>query len=168
MGKFSPPVGSMDSCGQVLTQNWRLRPLQEVPLHRMHLHFAVQCLLEFGKPLDLAILHPFRQCEVRFSLPRLAPNGFPVSRGPTPSSQLRHPVSNDEETEIAILAEVEREIYQGMEILEDAFEGFTPQSRNGKKSSPRAWGRTFNIFCNREERATQISSVVLQVPLRLD
>lgn len=45
--------------------------------------------------------------------------GYP-SRGPTP---LRHPVSNDEETEIAVLAEVEREIYQGMEALEDAFEG---------------------------------------------
>ncbi|TVY75763.1 hypothetical protein LSUE1_G007270 [Lachnellula suecica] len=49
-------------------------------------------------------------------------SGVP-SRGPTPSSQLRHPVSNDEETEIAVLAEIEREIYQGMEALEDAFEG---------------------------------------------
>jgi hypothetical protein len=61
--------------------------------------------------------------------------GFP-SRGPTPSNfmapmsvpgtpfhtQGRHPVSNDEDTEIAILAEVEREIYAGMEALEDAFE----------------------------------------------
>ena len=46
-----------------------------------------------------------------------------ASRGPTPSSQMRHPVSNDEETEIAILAEIEREIYLGMEMLEDAFEG---------------------------------------------
>jgi hypothetical protein len=51
-----------------------------------------------------------------------SPIGFP-SRGPTPFSQLRHPVSNDEETEIATLAEVEREIYLGMEMLEDAFEG---------------------------------------------
>jgi hypothetical protein len=32
-------------------------------------------------------------------------------------------VSNDEEMEIATLAEVEREIYLGMEMLEDAFEG---------------------------------------------
>jgi hypothetical protein len=46
--------------------------------------------------------------------------GFPPSRGPTP---MRHPVSNDEETEIQVLAEVEREIYLGMEALEDAFEG---------------------------------------------
>ena len=43
-----------------------------------------------------------------------------IVRGQTP---LRHPVSNDEETEIAVLAEVEREIYLGMEALEDAFEG---------------------------------------------
>ncbi|KAF4631581.1 hypothetical protein G7Y89_g6558 [Cudoniella acicularis] len=49
-------------------------------------------------------------------------SGYP-SRGPTPFSQLRHPVSNDEETEIAVLAEIEREIYLGMEALEDAFEG---------------------------------------------
>lgn len=63
---------------------------------------------------------------------------FPPSRGPTPSSAFlapptsvpgtpfqgngRNPVSNDEETEIAVLAELEREIYAGMEALEDAFE----------------------------------------------
>jgi hypothetical protein len=52
-----------------------------------------------------------------------SPSGGFSSRGPTPFSQLRHPVSNDEETEIAVLAEVEREIYLGMEMLEDAFEG---------------------------------------------
>jgi hypothetical protein len=58
----------------------------------------------------------------------------PNSRGPTPSSFVsglsaspspfpsRHPVSHDEETEIAALAEVEREIFAGMEALEDAFE----------------------------------------------
>ncbi|KAH8782386.1 hypothetical protein F5882DRAFT_405560 [Hyaloscypha sp. PMI_1271] len=50
------------------------------------------------------------------------PLSYP-SRGPTPSQQLRQPVSNDEETEIAVLAEIEREIYLGMEALEDAFEG---------------------------------------------
>jgi hypothetical protein len=66
---------------------------------------------------------PFSPMRGQTFSPALGPNGFPVSRGPTPSSQLRHPVSNDEETEIAVLAEVEREIYQGMEILEDAFEG---------------------------------------------
>lgn len=48
-------------------------------------------------------------------------SGFP-SRGPTPFAQVRQPVSNDEEMEIAALAEVEREIYLGMEVLEDAFE----------------------------------------------
>jgi len=45
------------------------------------------------------------------------------SRGPTPFQQSRYPVSNDEEMEIAVLAEIEREIYLGMEALEDAFEG---------------------------------------------
>uniref|UniRef100_L2GEG9 5-methylcytosine g t mismatch-specific dna n=1 Tax=Colletotrichum fructicola (strain Nara gc5) TaxID=1213859 RepID=L2GEG9_COLFN len=34
----------------------------------------------------------------------------------------RQAVSRDEEMEMAVLAEVEREIYQGMEVLEDAFE----------------------------------------------
>jgi hypothetical protein len=55
--------------------------------------------------------------------PTFSPSGGGPSRGPTPFSQIRHPVSNDEETEIATLAEVEREIYLGMEMLEDAFEG---------------------------------------------
>lgn len=54
------------------------------------------------------------------------------SRGPTPASFLslatsgtpagRQAVSNDEEMEMAAIAEIEREIYQGMEALEDAFE----------------------------------------------
>jgi len=34
----------------------------------------------------------------------------------------RQPVSNDEEMEMAVIAEIEREIYSGMEHLEDAFE----------------------------------------------
>lgn len=47
----------------------------------------------------------------------------PFSRGPTPSpASVGAPVSLDEETEIAVLAEVEREIFLGMEALEDAFE----------------------------------------------
>ncbi|KAH8648403.1 hypothetical protein BX600DRAFT_475190 [Xylariales sp. PMI_506] len=53
------------------------------------------------------------------------------SRGGTPASFIslsssathsRQAVSHDEEVEMAALAEVEREIYQGMEALEDAFE----------------------------------------------
>lgn len=62
---------------------------------------------------------PFSPLRNQTFSPSLNSTGYP-SRGPTP---LRHPVSNDEETEIAVLAEVEREIYQGMEALEDAFEG---------------------------------------------
>ncbi|OBT67727.1 hypothetical protein VE03_03422 [Pseudogymnoascus sp. 23342-1-I1] len=58
----------------------------------------------------------------------------PPSRGPTPSAFPppsipgtpfqggRHPVSSDEDAEIAVLAEIERDIYAGMEALEDAFE----------------------------------------------
>ncbi|PHH59302.1 hypothetical protein CDD81_3394 [Ophiocordyceps australis] len=56
----------------------------------------------------------------------------PYSRGATPASFVslassampgsRQPVSNDEEMEMAAAAEIEREIYAGMEILEDAFE----------------------------------------------
>ena len=45
----------------------------------------------------------------------------PPSRGPTPAAS-GAPVTLDEETEIAVLAEIEREIYLGMESLEDAFE----------------------------------------------
>ena len=53
------------------------------------------------------------------------------SRGTTPASFVsmssaapgnRQPVSYDEEVEVVVLSEVEREIYQGMEALEDAFE----------------------------------------------
>jgi hypothetical protein len=47
------------------------------------------------------------------------------SRGPTPApngTTIGAPVQLDEDTEIAVLAEVEREIYAGMEALEDAFE----------------------------------------------
>ena len=47
----------------------------------------------------------------------------PLSRNQTPASaSVGAPVALDEETEIAVLAEVEREIYLSMEALEDAFE----------------------------------------------
>lgn len=56
-----------------------------------------------------------------------------VSRGPTPSSvdgsfrsssqaSFGGPIALDEEMEIAALAEIERDVYLGMEALEDAFE----------------------------------------------
>ena len=60
--------------------------------------------------------------------PTPAGNGR-ASRGPPqvstpgpPSASAGAPVAMDEETEIAVLAEVEREIWAGMEALEDAFE----------------------------------------------
>ncbi|KOS22374.1 hypothetical protein ESCO_001622 [Escovopsis weberi] len=56
----------------------------------------------------------------------------PYSRNATPASFIslassgvtasRQPVSNDEEMEIMAIAEIERQIYSGMEALEDAFE----------------------------------------------
>ncbi|KAI9745272.1 MAG: hypothetical protein M1818_001552 [Claussenomyces sp. TS43310] len=77
---------------------------------------------------------PFSNAGINRSNTFSPASGF-SSRGPTPSNYMaptsmpttpapgRYPVSNDEETEIAVLAEVEREIYAGMEALEDAFEG---------------------------------------------
>ncbi|KAL9123497.1 MAG: hypothetical protein Q9217_007069 [Psora testacea] len=50
----------------------------------------------------------------------LQPSG-PTPFTSSPASQ-GAPVALDEETEIAVLAEIEREIYLGMEALEDAFE----------------------------------------------
>ncbi|EPE24155.1 hypothetical protein GLAREA_08005 [Glarea lozoyensis ATCC 20868] len=65
---------------------------------------------------------PFSPLRNQTFSPSIASSGYP-SRGPTPFNQSKNPVSNDEETEIAVLAEIEREIYLGMEALEDAFEG---------------------------------------------
>lgn len=54
--------------------------------------------------------------------PTSQPNGY-SSRGATPApASYGAPVTMDEETEIATLAEIEREIFLGMEALEDAFE----------------------------------------------
>ncbi|KAI4239780.1 MAG: hypothetical protein LQ352_007779, partial [Teloschistes flavicans] len=60
--------------------------------------------------------------------PTTTPGILPPSRGPTPFARSQTPatagapVAIDEETEIATLAEIEREIYTSMEALEDAFE----------------------------------------------
>ncbi|KAA8628430.1 hypothetical protein SMACR_05428 [Sordaria macrospora] len=63
----------------------------------------------------------------------------PFSRGPTPASFVsgttnnssypsRGAVSHDEETEIQVVGELEREIFNGMEALEDAFEKLHEQA----------------------------------------
>lgn len=57
----------------------------------------------------------------RMATPSASRGPTPFSRAPTPAT-LGAPVALDEETEIATLAEIEREIYLGMEALEDAFE----------------------------------------------
>jgi hypothetical protein len=66
--------------------------------------------------------------------------GGPFSRGPTPASFIsgvsaassswpsRAAVTHDEEAEVAALAELEREIFNGMEALEDAFEKLHEQA----------------------------------------
>ncbi|KAL6858165.1 hypothetical protein ACO1O0_005621 [Amphichorda felina] len=68
----------------------------------------------------------------------------PYSRGATPASHIslassstpggRQPVSNDEEMEMAVIAEIEREIYSGMERLEDAFEKLHHQAEMVRNS----------------------------------
>ena len=69
--------------------------------------------------------HPISRQPSRGPTPATVPprGTTPFSRGPTPApASVGAPVAIDEETEIAVLAEVEREIYLGMEALEDAFE----------------------------------------------
>lgn len=61
----------------------------------------------------------------RMTTPSMPPSRGPTpfSRGPTPASATAGaPVALDEETEIAVLAEVEREIFLSMDQLEHAFE----------------------------------------------
>lgn len=79
---------------------------------------------------DTAPTHPISRQASRGPTPATVPSRgttpfsrgtTPFSRGPTPAA-IGAPVAMDEETEIAVLAEVEREIYLGMEALEDAFE----------------------------------------------
>jgi len=52
---------------------------------------------------------------------RMGTQSIPPSRGPTPATA-GAPITLDEETEIATIAEVEREIFLSMEMLENAFE----------------------------------------------
>lgn len=61
-------------------------------------------------------------------LPRTNPPSGATT--PAPGSIPGGPVAVDEETEIAVLAEVEREIYVGMEALEDAFEALHLKAEN--------------------------------------
>ena len=69
---------------------------------------------------------PFRPASARQPTPiglggRSSVPPRPASTNPA-SAQYGAPIAFDEETEISTLAEVEREIYLGMEALEDAFE----------------------------------------------
>ncbi|KAL5413163.1 hypothetical protein PMIN03_003938 [Paraphaeosphaeria minitans] len=70
-----------------------------------------------------------------------SPFGAPMSPRPgsarpgsvRPASGGPAPVQIDEETEIAVLAEVEREIYLGMEAMEDAFEALHIAAENVRR-----------------------------------
>lgn len=66
-------------------------------------------------------LYNRQQSAASFSSTR-SPSRGPTPFASTPSPSAGAPVTLDEETEIAALAEVEREIFLGMEALEDAFE----------------------------------------------
>ncbi|KAI9650690.1 hypothetical protein NHQ30_000712 [Ciborinia camelliae] len=90
--------------------------------------------------------------------PRSASYG---SRGPTPSQQYRHPVSNDEETEIAVLAEIEREIYVGMEALEDAFEGLHRKAEAVRKALRE---RGVGLSMAAESRRTSRPEIIVDTP----
>lgn len=90
--------------------------------------------------------------------PRSASYG---SRGPTPSQQYRHPVSNDEEMEIAVLAEIEREIYVGMEALEDAFEGLHRKAEAVRKALRE---RGVGLSMAAESRRTSRPEIIVGTP----
>jgi hypothetical protein len=58
----------------------------------------------------------------------------------------RQPVSNDEESERAVLAEIERDIFQGMEVLEDAFEALHQRAEVVRAAiRQRGFGLTYNL-----------------------
>ena len=70
---------------------------------------------------------------------RLPTPSTPFSRGTTPfrtstPASVGAPVAMDEETEIAVLYEVEREIYLSMEALEDAFENLHFKAETVRRS----------------------------------
>lgn len=86
------------------------------------------------------VLQP--QLPSRTATPARMPPSVPGSRGPTPFTRnqtpapgsVGAPVALDEETEIAVLAEVEREIFLGMEALEDAFEALHFKAENVRRA----------------------------------
>ena len=60
--------------------------------------------------------------------PQSSASRLPMPFASSQSERTQGPVQLDEDTEIAVLAEVEREIYLGMEALEDAFESLHSQA----------------------------------------
>lgn len=81
--------------------------------------------------------------DTRTTTPLSTFSSTPHSRNPTPFTDIDTsngptkgpaPVQLDEDTEIAVLAEVEREIYLGMEALEDAFEALHTKAESVRRS----------------------------------
>ncbi|KAI9787937.1 MAG: hypothetical protein M1816_007337 [Peltula sp. TS41687] len=88
-----------------------------------------------------SVPHPYSRGSTPFSPPESSRTNTPfhffaaaASRGTTPAPTAAPPVSVDEETEIAVLAEVEREIYVGMEALEDAFEALHQKAESVRRA----------------------------------
>lgn len=88
-----------------------------------------------------SVPHPYSRGSTPFSPPESSRTNTPfhflaaaASRGTTPAPTAAPPVSVDEETEITVLAEVEREIYLGMEALEDAFEALHQKAESVRRA----------------------------------
>jgi hypothetical protein len=83
---------------------------------------AGEAALPAGRQTPLRPVHPRGATPLHANAPSRT-GGYP-SRTATPASGAHYgaPIAYDEETEVATLAEIEREIYSGMEALEDAFE----------------------------------------------
>lgn len=82
----------------------------------------------------------------------------PMSRGPTPApAAFGAPVALDEETEIAALAEIEREIFLGMEAMEDAFEALHSKAETVRQAlRERGAGLTMASQARRGSAAVEV------------
>ncbi|KAF2405619.1 hypothetical protein EJ06DRAFT_535439 [Trichodelitschia bisporula] len=87
-----------------------------------------------------------------------------ASGGVSPGGSAGAPVQIDEDTEIAVLGEVEREIYAGMEALEDAFEALHAKAE-GVRAALRArstglaeWGDDGASEIRPDDSASNVSS----------
>ncbi|KAI1006270.1 hypothetical protein K3495_g1945 [Podosphaera aphanis] len=117
---------------------------------------------ESSRSLNTPNVAPQRS-ELRNSDPSLSINSGKSFHGQSIYPQTRRPVLNDEETEIGVLAEVEREIYQGMEALEDAFENLHRKAELVRRAlRERATGITLSL---QSRQLSEPSLDILDSPL---